>query len=87
MNQPPCAPEENVFFLEMGQESPGGVPQQLVVGDHGKTDENAGKETHIVGEDVDVVYGAPALATFGFESQDFNFLRLSEKRTGGTDFV
>ena len=73
--------------MEMGEESPGGVPQQLVIGDYGETDEDAGRETHIVGEDVDVVCGAAALATIGFESRDFIFLRLSKKRTGGTDFV
>ena len=41
----------------------------------------------IEGEDVDVVSGAPALATSGFEFQIFIFLRFSKRRTGGTDFV
>ena len=55
----------------MGQEGPGGVPEQLVVRDHGETDEDAGRETHIDGENVDVVCGAPALAVSGFELQGF----------------
>ena len=71
----------------MDEESPGGVLEQLVVGDHGETDEDAGRETYIEGEDVDVVCGAPALVISGFESQVFICLRLSTKRTGGTDFV
>ena len=29
--------------------NPGGDLEQLVVGDHGETDENAGRETHIEG--------------------------------------
>ena len=58
----------------MGEENPGGVLEQLfVVGDHGETDENAGKEAHIEGEDVDVVCGAPALAISKFELQGFIF--------------
>ena len=57
----------------MGKESPGGVPEQLAVGDHGKTDEDAGREADIEGEDVDVVCGASALAISGFQSQGFIF--------------
>ena len=57
----------------MSQESPGGVPEQLVVGDHGETDEDAGREAYIEDEDVDVVFGAPALAISGFELQGFIF--------------
>ena len=34
---------KRAFFLEMGKKSPGGVPQQLVIGDHGETDEDAGR--------------------------------------------
>ena len=46
----------------MGSESLDGVLDQLfVVGDHSETDEDAGRETHIEGDDVDVVCGAPAL--------------------------
>jgi len=60
----------------MGQESPGGVPEQLFVRDHGETDEDAERETHIEGEDVDVVCGAPALALSGFESQVFIFSEI-----------
>ena len=55
----------------MGEASPGGVLEQLVVGDHGETDEDAGRETHIEGEYVKVVCGAPALPIPGFEYQGF----------------
>ena len=55
----------------MGQESPGGVPEQLVVGDHSEIDEDAGRETHTEAEDVDVGCGAPALAISVFELQGF----------------
>ena len=76
-------PEEKVV-VRMGQESPGGVPEQLVVGDHGETDEDAGRETHIEGEDVDVVCGAAALAISGFELQGFIFSEIvRRKRLGG----
>ena len=72
----------------MDKESPGGVLEQLVNRDHGETDEDAGREIHIEGEDVDVVCGAPALAISGFELQGFNFSEIvRRKRTGGTDFV
>ena len=57
----------------MGKESPGRVPEQLVVGDQGETDEDAGREADIEGEQVDVVFGAPALAISGFEYQGFIF--------------
>ena len=60
----------------MAMESPGGVPEQLVVGDHGETDEDAGREADIEGEDVDVVCGAPALAISGLESQGFIFSEI-----------
>ena len=63
------------------------VLEKLVVGDHGETNEDAGKETHIEGEDVDVVSGAPALAISGFELQGLFSQRFSGKRTGGADFV
>ena len=53
--------------------NPVGVLEQLVVGDHVETDEDAEKETHIEGEDVDVVCGAPALAISKFELQGFIF--------------
>ena len=54
----------------MGKESSDGVLEQLfVVGDHGETDEDAGKQINIEGEDVDVVCGAPALAISKFELQ------------------
>ena len=48
----------------MGEENPGGVLEQLVNRDHGETDEDAGREIHIDGEDVDIVCSAPALAIF-----------------------
>ena len=57
----------------MGEENPVGVLEQLVVGDHGETDEVVGRKTHFEGEDVDVVCDAPALAISGFEYQDFPF--------------
>ena len=71
----------------MGDESPSGVLEQPVIVDHGEIDEDAGRETHIECEDVDVVFCAPAFAIFGFESQVFFFMRLAKKKTGGTDFV
>ena len=55
----------------MGEESPCGVPEQLVVGDHRETDEDVGREANIEDEDVEVVCGSPALAISGFKSQDF----------------
>ena len=70
----------------MGKESPGGVLEQLVVGDHGETDEDAGKEAHIEGEDVDVVCGAPALAISGFELQGFNFSKIVHRKQLGDRF-
>ena len=70
--QPPCAPEEK-FLVEIGKENPVGVLEQLFNGDHGETDEDAGREIHIEGEDVDVVCGAPALAISKFELQGFIF--------------
>ena len=79
-HQPPCALEENVF-VEMGKESSDGVQEQLfVVGDGGETDEDAGKEAHIEGEDVAVVCGAPALAISGFELQGFNFSKVVHRK-------
>ena len=42
----PCAAEEKVV-VEMGEESPGGVPEQLVVEDHGEADEDAGRDAGI----------------------------------------
>ena len=48
----------------------------FVVGDHGETDEDAGREADIEGEDVDVVCGAPALAISGFGSQGFTFSEI-----------
>ena len=71
-NHLPYAPEEK-DVVEMGGECPGGVAEQLVVGDHGETDEDAGRESDTEGGDVDVVCGVPALALSGFESQGFTF--------------
>ena len=62
--------------MKMGEESPGGVPEQPFVGDHGETDEDAGREADIEGEDVDVVCGAPALAISRFELQGFSFSEI-----------
>ena len=64
----------------MGEESPGGVPEQIVVWDHDETDEDAGMEIHIEGKDVDVVCGAPALATSKFELQAFNFSEIFREK-------
>ena len=64
----------------MGEKSPGGVSEQLVVSDHGETDEDVGRETHIEGEDVVVVCGAPALAISGFEYQGFTFSEIVRRR-------
>ena len=60
----------------MGDESPGGFPEQLVVGDHRETDEDTGSEANIEVVDVDVVYGAPALAISGFKSKGFIFSEI-----------
>ena len=64
----------------MGEENPGGVPEQLVVEDHGETDEDTGREADIKGEDVDVFCGAPALVISGFEFQDFIFPDIVRRR-------
>ena len=70
--------------MDRGEESPDGVPEQLVVGDYDETDEDAGREAHIKGEDVDVVCGAPALAICRFECQGFIFSEiLRSKRLEG----
>ena len=50
----------------MGEENPGEVRERLFVKDHSETDEDAGMEADIEGEDVDVVCGAPASAISGF---------------------
>ena len=50
------------------------------VEDHGKTDENAGREADIKGEDVDVFCGAPALVISGFEFQDFICSEIVRRR-------
>ena len=78
-HQPPCAPEEK-FVVEIGEESPGRVPELLVVRDHDETDEDAGREIHNEGEDVDVVRGAPALATSKFELQVFIFSEIFREK-------
>ena len=65
----------------MGKESSDGLREQFfVVGDQCKTDEDAGKEAHIEGEDVDVVCGAPALAISGFELQGFSFSEVVHRK-------
>ena len=60
----------------MGQENPGWVLEQLVNGNHGETDEDAGREIHIESEDVDVDCGAPALAISKVELQGFIFSEI-----------
>ena len=64
-------PLKRIFFVEMGEEIAGGVLEQLVNGDHGETDEDAGRDIYIEGEDDVVVCGAPALAISKFELQGF----------------
>ena len=64
----------------MGKEKPGGVLEQFVNGDHGETDEDAGREIHIEGEDVDVVCGAPALAISKIDLQGFIFSEIFRER-------
>ena len=65
----------------MGKESSDGVLEQLCVfGDLGETHEDAGKEAHIEGEDVDVVCGAPALAISKFELQGFIFSEIFREK-------
>ena len=60
--------------------NPGGFREQLVVEDHGETDEDAGREADIKGEDVDVFCGAPALVISRFEFQGFNFSEVVHRR-------
>ena len=61
-------------------DSPGGVLEQLVVGDSGETDEDAGREADIEGEDVGVVCGALALAISGFKSEGFIFSEIVQTK-------
>ena len=60
--------------------NPGEVLEPLVVGVHGETYEDAGKETHIEGEDVDVVCGASTLAISKFELQGFIFSEIFREK-------
>ena len=69
-----------VVVVEMGLESPCGVPEQVAFGDHGETGEDAGSETRIEGEDVEVVCGAPALPISEFELQAFIFSKIVRKK-------
>ena len=62
--------------MKICRESPVGAPEQLVVGDHGETDADTGREADIEGQDVDVVCGAPALAISWFECQRFIFSEI-----------
>ena len=62
--------------MEICKESPGRAPEQLVVGDHGETDADAGRKADIEGRNVDVVCGAPALAINWFECQGFIFSEI-----------
>ena len=65
----------------MGKESSDGVLEQLFdVGDHGETDEDAGEDAHIKGDDVDVVCGATALAISKFELQGFIFSEIFREK-------
>ena len=64
----------------MGEENPGGVPEQLVVEDHGENHEDAGTGADIEDEDVDVVCGALALAISRFELQGFIFSEVVHRK-------
>ena len=64
----------------MGEENPGGVLEQFLIGDHGETDEDAAREADIDGENVDVVCGAPAMAISGFVLQGFIFSQIDRKK-------
>ena len=64
----------------MGEESQVGVLEQLVVGDHGETDKDAGREADIEGEDVDNVCGANAFAISGFEYQVITFSEIFPRK-------
>ena len=75
----PCAPEEKVV-VERCEENPGGVPEQLVFGGRGETDEEAGTEADIKDEDIDVVYGAPELVVCVFESEGFIFSEIVSRK-------
>ena len=59
----------------MGEESPGGVPEQPV-GDQDEIYEDAAREADIEGKYVDVFCGAPALPISGFEYQGFTFSKI-----------
>ena len=71
----------------MGKDNPGGVPEQLVVEDHGETDEDAGTGADIEGEGVDVVFGALALAISWFELQGFNFSEVVHRKRPEGQFL
>ena len=64
----------------MVEKNPDGVPKQLVVGDHGETDEDSGRETHVEDEDVDVVCRAPTLAISGFKLPGFIFSEIVRRK-------
>ena len=82
-----CAPEENVV-VERGEESPDGVPEEIVCGDRGVSDEESETEADFEDEDVDVVSGVFALVIYGIELKGFTFLQnRPEKKTGATDVV
>ena len=73
-------PLKGKFLVEVGEENPGGVPEQLVNVDLGETDEDAETGADIECEGVDVVCGAPALAISAFKLQGFIISQVVHKK-------
>ena len=77
-HHPPCALEGKIA-VERGDESPGGVAEQLVSRGRGVNDEEPGAEADIKDEDVDVVCGAPALASSMSKQQSKKFSKYKSQ--------
>ena len=75
----PCAMEENVF-IERGEESPGGVLEQLVRGDRGVSEEESGTEANIDDEHTNFVGSALTKVISGFESVGFIFSKIIRRK-------
>ena len=75
----PCAMEGNAF-IERGEESPGGVLEQLVRGDRGVSEEESGTDANIDDEHIDVVGSALTMVISGFESVGFIFSEIIRRR-------
>ena len=71
----------------MDKESPGGVLEQLVNGDHGETDEDAGNDQTSKVRVSMLFVVLPRWRSPGLSCSVSFSQRFSGKRTGGTDFV